>query len=115
MTSRLLASSPLETFGLQEKGVRDGQGKPSYGTAVSFSARAHRYDGSRGRELLTLPDGTEVRLTMKLFVPATETNVPDEGDRVTDGGEKYIAASRKVVRGIQRGAVHHTQITCRDE
>ena len=99
----------LKTVTLQPNTGFDGQGLPAYGSAVTFTARV-RESG----EYVNLIDGSQVRITLDLWLPSGTTNVPNEKDRVVYGGANYIVEMVDDVRDF-KDARSHLKVRCRDE
>jgi hypothetical protein len=98
----------------------DGQGKPSYGTPVSFEANTLLYDpanSGHGAQFTVNATGSVVRIPLMLYVQGDETNVPVEGGRVTRAGRKYIVVEAKPVSGLDYtpDEPDHHEIRCRTE
>lgn len=109
MRTRTLRRSTLETLSYEPLGSRDGQGKPSYGSSVSFEARARIEDDVELRI-----EGEDVRVALTLWVPGDESDVPQRLDRVTRDGSTYIVMTEKPVANL-KNALDHTRLRCRDE
>lgn len=111
---------PLETVSLERALPIDTQGRETYDSPVSFEANVVAYDTARGREGFLFQvnsAGSEHRATLTLYIPGDATVVPDEGDRITWGGSKYIAIEKKTVAGLEYTSAEpdHHRIRCRDE
>lgn len=99
----------LESVTFEEKTGSDGQGKPTYNSPVSVDARA-----KEGRELVRDFEGRYDEISLVLWVPGDETNVPNDGDRVTRSGSTFIVEER--IEGLQLdGTIDHYKVLCRDE
>jgi hypothetical protein len=108
--SRLLARfATLKTVTLQPYTGFDGQGLPAYGSAVTFTARV-RESG----DFVNLLDGSQVRITLELWLPSATVNVPNEKDRVVYGGSNYIVEMVDDVRDF-KDERSHLRVRCRDE
>jgi len=99
----------LKTVTLQPYNGFDGQGLPAYDTAVTFTARVRE-----GSEFVNLIDGSQVRITLEMWLPSATVNVPDEKDRVVYGGTNYIVEMVDDVRDF-KDQRSHIRVRCRDE
>lgn len=110
MRSRVLArKSTLATVGVEPFSGVDGQGAPSYDAPQNISARA-----TRTNEMVVAPDGSDVRVTLKLWVPGDETPLPDEKDRLTHDGDTFIVLSTSEGTRLD-GSLDHLKVEARDE
>lgn len=109
MTRLLDRFATLTTVQLHQRGGYDGQGLPSYGTAIPLSVRARE-----ASEYVQLLDGSQVRLTLDLWCPSGIATVPAERDRIVFGGENYIVEQVTDVRDIKNRR-DHVRVRCRDE
>lgn len=108
--SRLLSRfATLKTVTLQPYTAYDGQGLPSYGSNVAFTARVREMS-----EYVTLLDGSQVRITLEMWLPSATVNVPNEKDRVVFGGSNYIVEMVDDVRDF-KDERSHLKVRCRDE
>lgn len=111
---------PLETLSLERALGVDTAGRTAYDSPVPFEANVLLYDTvsqSTGAAFVTSRDGTEHKVSMTLTVPGDETVVPNQGDRITRGGQRFIAEDKKVVHGLEYTPAQpdHTRVRCRDE
>lgn len=106
----------FESISLEAFQGRDGQGAPSYATAVTIWARTKLEDAVAvgGAQAAVGAPGVEVATTLTVWVGPSETATPTHQDRLTVGGSTYIVMNRKVVK-TRKGAVHHTRLQCREE
>lgn len=109
-TLRTTRKLPKETLSLEAFSGIDGQGKPSYDTAVSFEANVLWSD-----EFITTSDGSEVRVPLTLYVEGDETNVPAEQDHVEVDGVTFTVLERTEPRGLwsARSTPGHYRLRCR--
>lgn len=99
----------LETVQIEAHAGTDEQGAPSYDSPVSVQARAERVT-----EFITGPDGSEIRISLALWVPGDESLQPSERDRVTQGGDTFIVEAATDAVKLD-GTLDHTDAMCRDE
>lgn len=103
VTKRAKASATV-----QEPGARDGQGKPTYGTASTILARIVREDA-----VARMADGSEVKTSLTMWVPASQT-LPDSDWLVTYSDTNYTVVERKEGRKLD-GTLDHVRYRCREE
>lgn len=99
----------LSTVSIAARGGYDGQGKPSYGTPQDVTARVREMS-----EYVQLLDGSQVRLTLDVWLPSGSAVVPDEKDRLTYAGSDYIVYEVTDVRNF-KDQRDHVRVRCRDE
>lgn len=87
----------------------NGQGLPSYDSPVDIDARVLRQD-----KMSVAGTGSDVKTQLTVYVPNTESVIPNEQDRITFEGSTYIVVEHKEVR-LFSGVVSHTRLQCRDE
>lgn len=109
MKSRLLARSRLETMGAAVRSGLDGQGKPSYATAVDICGRVIRKD-----EEIVDATGSTIRTSLTVWLPCGTSPMPTYEDRLTYDGSNYIVAERSEPKDT-RARTHHVRLRCRDE
>lgn len=110
MRSRVLSrKATLATVGVEPFDTVDGQGAPSYAASQNIEARA-----TRTNEMVVAPDGSDVRVTLTLWVPGDETPLPTERDRLTHDGETFIVLSTKEGTRLD-GTLDHLKVQARDE
>lgn len=116
MRTRAMARGrALETVSIEPFDELDGQGAPSYDASQDIEALVK--DDQTGRDdqgLVVDADGSEVRITLVLWVPGDESPLPNEQDRITRGGSKFIVLA---TRDVQRfnGTTDHVKAMLRDE
>lgn len=111
---------PKEALTLEREAGVSNAGVTSYASPLSFEANFVLYDTgarARGSEFVTVRDGSQHKVAVSLVVQGDETNVPNEGDRITRGGRKFIVVGKKIVSGLEYTDAEpdHTTIWCRDE
>lgn len=87
----------------------DGQGLPSYDSAVDVEAWVRETD-----EVLFSADGSEVRMNLKAHLPADSAYIPAREDRWTYDARTFIVRDVKPVKAFN-GVLQHTRIMLRDE
>lgn len=120
--SVLLKRAQKETVAYEPRTGTDGQGAPSYGSSVNTEARVHeramgRVGDASGTEFVIGPDGTEVNVSLTLYILGDENNIPSERDRITLDGSKYIVMQRTPYRRPRsaRDTLSHVRLRCADE
>lgn len=97
---------PLETLELERFDSMDGQGAPSYDTAIDIEANVVEYDASatgKGASFVTVPDGSQVHTPLTLYMRGDATVVPSEQDRITlSDGRAFIVVEKKPVSGLRK-------------
>ena len=109
-TRALQRSADLETLGVEPFDSRDADGAPAYSTTVNVSGRP-----VRTYEVVVDTDGENQVITLKVWVPATESYIPKRQDRVTFDGDRFIVETRKEGRQLRGKGYDHYEIMCRDE
>jgi len=100
----------LETITVEvDTGDTDGQGIPVFDSEVDISAYVVRED-----KLAVSADGSEIRTSLTIWVPAGEDVLPAEGDRITYGTGTYIGREYKEVSRLN-GDVSHVRLRCSEE
>jgi len=100
----------LETITVEvDTGDTDGQGIPVFDSEVDISAYVARED-----KLAVSADGSEVRTSLTIWVPAGEDVLPDEGDRITRGTENFIGREYREIKRLN-GDVSHIRLRCSEE
>ena len=98
----------IDTVSLEPVGALDGQGQPTYGSAVNVVARVVLED-----ETAVQSDGTEVKTQLTMWVPEGET-WPEQGDRLTWQSVAYIVVERKERSSLVTGT-DHVRVRAREE
>ncbi len=99
----------LETIGLEVFASLDGQGLPSYAVSVDVKGHVVRED-----ELVLLPDGSQVRSDLRIYV-GPDAPAAAHKDRVTpDDGIAYIVLKSREVKTLS-GVVDHYELQAREE
>ena len=107
---------PTEVVQLERSTGLDGQGAPSYASAIEFDANVLEYDAARGEQFVILPDGSRVDTPLTLYIRGDETAVPDVADRITlVSGVQFIVMERTVVSGLRssRSEPDHYRLRCK--
>jgi len=100
----------LETVSLEVLTGVDGQGKPTYATAVNVQARTVRED-----MMVKLGNGSEVRTSATLWFEASTSPMPGEQDRLTLlDGLKGIVVEVMVGKALG-GKIDHVRLKIREE
>lgn len=99
----------LTTVSISSRGAYDGQGRPSYGTPQDVSARVRE-----ASEYLQLLDGSQVRITLDVWLPSGVSVVPVEKDRLTYNGDNYIVYEVTDLRTF-KDQRDHIRVRCHDE
>jgi len=107
MSHVISSLADLEDVTLEAYGGYDGQGLPSYGTAVSISAHVRRTD-----DFIITGSGSKMPTPVTLYVPPGQGTVPGEKDRVTlaEGGEwtvLEVTAPRRLGRARTAAPDHY--------
>lgn len=111
MSITLKRHGVLQSVSVEAVSGLDGQGKPSYGTAVVIQARVVREDSTVAKG-----DGSEIKTVATLWIDAEQSPFPDQEYRITlADGLIGIVAERVDSRGIQSGDVDHVRIKVREE
>lgn len=79
----------------------DGQGKPTYATAVALSALA-RDD----RSFIPSREGAGLETVVMFWVPEGETGFPSEQDRITWNGTRYLVRESKAFYDSRKNFLH---------
>jgi hypothetical protein len=87
----------------------DGQGKPTYGSAVEVEGRV-----SEEVENIIGPDGSEEQTTLSVWVDGAALFHPQERDRFEHCGTDYVVRRRQVRRRLD-GRIHHVKLLAREE
>lgn len=111
MKSTIRSKLQLEDVEVESISGRDGQGKVSYGTAVTIEAHA-----VHETVLIVGPDGNQENATLTLYVPGDEAVLPAVGARVTQDGSPFIVRERSEYKNFDRtGSLDHVRLRCREE
>ncbi len=109
MSVFLKRHATLETMSLEEESGVDGQGMPSYASAVDIDAFVVRSD-----EVVRTINGEEVKVFATAHVDAEQSVLPEFNHRVTlADGTVAIVVMREDVKNLQRGAVDHVELKLR--
>lgn len=108
--SRVVRRAPTQALTGEAWQSHDGQGAPTYASGVAFAAQVHEMT-----EFTQTGDGTELVLTLGLWVSPAADFIPDEKDRITYSGDTYIVYNRRTVRSIHSAEITHYKLVCRDE
>lgn len=110
MTSSMRGLS-VESLTLQRAGALDDVGRVTYDpTSVTFDAHA-----VLEKRAVRLPDGSEVRSDLTIYVAPDEAVVPNERDRVIRNSIDYIALEKTEPLDLRSGEIDHYRIRCREE
>lgn len=100
----------LEALTHSPRVSRDRAGKSTFGDPVAFHARAVRAD-----DVVSRPDGEEIRTSIELVIPADEDSVPAENSRVTrSNGDTYIVVELREALNPDAERMFY-RAKCRDE
>lgn len=110
MFNRTLARfGDLATISLEPNTGTDGEGAPTYGSSSTISARVVEEN-----KFIDRGDGSGVDISLSVWIPADETPVPSERDRLTFDSRTFIVEDKKTPRRIRR-TPDHFKLMCRDE
>lgn len=98
-----------ESLSIEPFDTLDAQGAPSYDASQSIEGWVKETD-----ELRVDADGSDVRITLTIWVPGDESPLPSERDRITRSGSTYIVEFERVGQDF-RGNTDHVRVECRDE
>jgi len=107
--SILVGRHATTTVELEEWAGSDGQGKPTYDSPVEITVRI-RYRASS----IIDGDGTRVSTSVMAWVPADQTPMPEEDDRITWNDSTFIVVEVKDVLDLG-GDLQFRKIKCREE
>jgi len=100
----------LETITVEvDTGDTDGQGIPVFDSGVDVSAFVVEED-----KLAVSADGSEIRTSLTIWVPADEDVLPAEGDRITYGTDTYIGREYKRIKRLN-GELQFIRLRCQEE
>lgn len=111
---------PQEDFRLEAVTGFDGQGVPTYDVpGQPFRANAMTYTPAMrdGRTFANTKDGSEIRISLALYLQGTSSVVPKEQDRIRQAdGRAFIVHERRDVTGLsyRRSEPDHYRILCKD-
>jgi hypothetical protein len=124
MSPRILRTTqrlPLLTLQYEVQTGVDGQGKPSYDSAVDLDANVVEYDAAqfgRGEQYVIADDGSRVETPLTLYVRGDSSVVPATKARVTLADDRrFIVMEVKPVAGLMRLHTEpdHYRVRCKVE
>lgn len=106
MSVILERGSQLEDVSLEVLSGLNGQGKPTYQTAVTVRARV-----VPGDNVVRNSAGDDVNTIATVWIPASEAVLPRFNDRITTaGGLVGIVVERMERRTVQTGVLDHVRV-----
>lgn len=99
-----------ESVSVQVYSGADGQGKPSFASAVTIDVHVRRTE-----DYVIEADGSRTPVPLTLYVPPDASVVPGAEDRITLGSETFTAHRIKPVRRLtaDRNSLDHTKVQCK--
>lgn len=108
------------TIAVQEQLTVDGQGKPTYAAATDLVVQRVQYHSpiggmrSHDKTLISMPDGTQERAAITLFIDASVTPVPGLKAKITLAGRAYIVLAVGPFHDLDN-VLHHTKVACKTQ
>lgn len=114
MSITLSRSAGLESISVESFTSVDGQGKPTYASAVVIQGRVVREDTKDANSNVRMGSGQEVKTIATIWVNGTVVLLPKIDDRVTlADGLVGIVAEKKDGKKL-RGALDHVRYRLRE-
>lgn len=109
--------APLVNLQLEVATSLDGQGKPTYATAVTIHGRSARTDTvSQPPGGIKAALGREEQIVVTVWIPATESVLPRMNDRMTlPDGLVGIVVERSEVRALRSTTLDHVRVKLREQ
>lgn len=105
-----------ETVSVEPFSSLDGQGSPSYNASQDIDVFVIEDQTGRGDHgLVVSAEGSEIRVSLVLWVPGDESPLPGEQDRITRSGDTFIVEATRVAKNLRSASIDHVKAMCRDE